>query len=343
MVRIFWCLALLGAVLSVDCRMVAGYEDLELTPTGTGGQGAADGGGGSGASGGSGGDAGAGGSGPQVTITMLTAEPDRIVGSRQVELAWEVENADSCEFDEGLGEAAPYWGTVQVKPSSTTIYTLTCQGPGGPASQDVTATVYGVTLVGGGGFTCARVHNNNLKCFGSNSAGQLGIGDTDNRGDVSGEMGAVLLPIDVGAGHNVLVVDPGDEHTCVILDDNNVKCWGENSRGQLGIGITEDQGDDPGEMGDLLAWVTVGGADGIAAGGRHSCAKLLNGNVKCWGANDQGQLGIGHANDVGGLGTDMQNLPEVQLGANRTATMLVAGTAHSCALLDDATVKCWGA
>jgi len=338
-VRLPWWLVLGCGLMGVGCRLVAGYEDLELTPTdGTGGAG-----GGVAGSGGEAGAGGSGGSGPQVTITTLTAQPSHVVGAREVEIAWVVDNADSCEFDEGLGQAAPYWGDVQVEPTTTTTYTLTCQGPGGPASDDVIVTVLGVTLTGGGGFTCARVHNNHLKCFGSNTAGQLGVGDTDPRGDEAGEMGDVLQPIDVGSGHNVLFADPGDEHICVILDDNNVKCWGENSRGQLGLGITEDQGDDTGEMGDQLDWVTVGGADGIAAGGRHSCAKLLNGNVKCWGANDQGQLGLGHDSDLGGGSTDMQNVLEVLLGTGRTATAVVAGTAHSCALLDNSTVKCWGA
>jgi len=226
-VRLAGWLVLGVALTTGGCRLVAGYEDLELTPVGTGGGGAS----GEAGSGGEAGHGGSGGSGPQVTITSLTATPDRVVGARDVAIAWEVDNAESCEFDEGLGQAEPYWGTVQVEPATTTTYTLTCQGPGGPASADVTVTVYGVTLVGGGGFTCARVHNNNLKCFGGNTAGQLGVGDTDPRGDEAGEMGATLLPIDVGAGHNVLVADPGDEHICVILDDNNVKCWGDNGRG----------------------------------------------------------------------------------------------------------------
>ncbi len=319
--------------------MVAGAEEMELTPTsGTGGVG-----GGVGGSGGEAGAGGSGGSGPQVTITTLTAQPDQVVGAREVEISWEVDEADACEFDEGLGQAAPYWGTVQVAPTTTTTYTLTCQGPGGPASEDVTVTVLGVTLFGGGGFTCARVHNNHLKCFGSNGAGQLGVGDTDSRGDEAGEMGDALSPIDVGLGHNVLLADPGDEHICVVLDDNNVKCWGDNSRGQLGLEVADDQGDEAGEMGDELGWVTVGGADGIAAGGGHSCARMLAGGVKCWGANDQGQLGLGHDSDLGGALGDMQNVDEVQLGTGRTATAVVAGTAHSCALLDNSTVKCWGA
>jgi len=128
-----------------------------------------------------------------------------------------------------------------------------------------------------------------------------------------------------------------------VLDDNSVKCWGANGRGQLGLGDTDNRGDAAGDMGDALLAVTLSGTDALALGAEHSCARLLNGSVKCWGANGSGQLGIGDANDRGATLADMQTLPAVDLGTDLTATAIAAGRAHSCALLNDGSVKCWGA
>ena len=81
----------------------------------------------------------------------------------------------------------------------------------------------------------------------------------------------------------------------------------------------------------------------IAAGAEHTCARLSDGTVKCWGRNDHGQLGQGdtvsRGFDVGTMGDD---LPPVDLGTGRTAIAIAAGIEHTCALLDDHTVKCWG-
>jgi alpha-tubulin suppressor-like RCC1 family protein len=334
-----WWLGLGLLVAAADCRLIAGYEPLELTPaTATGGQAGTGDSGGGGSGGGGGGDAGS-----VVTIVSLTATPDHVVGAREVTIEWHVENATSCEFDEGLGQAAPYFGTKSVVPVTTTTYTLTCQGNGGPAEKDVLVTVLGVTMVAGNGFTCARLQSSAAKCFGNNAAGALGLGDMDNRGDAPGEMGDALPAIDLGQGYNVMTTAVGDGHACAVLSDNTVKCWGANGRGQLGLGDTSDRGGAPGEMGSALPNVTLAGSDALALGAEHSCARLLTGSVKCWGANESGQLGLGDAADRGGAPTDMQSLPTVDFGAGLTASAIAAGRAHSCALLNGGTVKCWGA
>ena len=76
---------------------------------------------------------------------------------------------------------------------------------------------------------------------------------------------------------------------------------------------------------------------------KHGCARSEQGLVKCWGYNNYGQLGLGNATHMGDDPNEMgSNLPFVQLGANRTATEIAVGEYHSCALLDDGSVKCWG-
>jgi hypothetical protein len=81
----------------------------------------------------------------------------------------------------------------------------------------------------------------------------------------------------------------------------------------------------------------------IASGEFHNCALLEDHRVKCWGRNDYGQLGYGDTTSRGALATEMGDaLPVVDLGTNRTALKIAAGRYSSCAVLDDATVKCWG-
>src|SRR6187402_1847158 len=79
----------------------------------------------------------------------------------------------------------------------------------------------------------------------------------------------------------------------------------------------------------------------LDAGATHNCAIYNGGSVRCWGENGDGQLGYGNTTDIGDNEAANTAGP-VNLGAGRTATALAAGTAHSCALLDNGTVRCWG-
>ena len=148
-----------------------------------------------------------------------------------------------------------------------------------------------------------------VKCWGENFNGQLGVGDTNDRGDNPGEMGTALLAVDLGAGVTATAVTAGGYHSCALLSTGAVKCWGSNLYGQLGLGDTNSRGDGPNEMGDALPAVDLGvgvTATAISVGTYHSCALLSSGAVKCWGANDRGQLGVGdtdpRGNGVGAMG-----------------------------------------
>ena len=77
----------------------------------------------------------------------------------------------------------------------------------------------------GEGHTCAILDDKSVKCWGHNSNGQLGLGDKNNRGDNSGEMGDNLPAVDLGTGRVATVVSArGYFHTCALLDDTSVKC-----------------------------------------------------------------------------------------------------------------------
>eukprot|EP01084_Bolivina_argentea_P080644 146056_1 len=105
-------------------------------------------------------------------------------------------------------------------------------------------TGFNVTDIAAGyGHTCALSTLNKIKCWGYNVYGQLGYGDTINRGDGGGEMGNALLEVDLGTGFNVTDIAAGYGHTCALSTLNKIKCWGLNNLGQLGTEDTNNRGD----------------------------------------------------------------------------------------------------
>jgi alpha-tubulin suppressor-like RCC1 family protein len=207
-----------------------------------------------------------------------------------------------------------------------------------------------IPITAGSAYSCFMLDNGSVKCWGENNLGQLGLGDTINRRDNSSYMGDNLTIVDLGSGRTATAIATGDSHTCVILDNASIKCWGSNASGQLGLGDNSTRGDGSasGGMGDSLPTVDLGSggtAKAIATGGSHTCAILDNSSIKCWGSNASGQLGLGDDDNrgdgsaSGGMG---DNLTIVDLGTGRTAKAIATGDSHTCALLDNSSVKCWG-
>jgi alpha-tubulin suppressor-like RCC1 family protein len=204
------------------------------------------------------------------------------------------------------------------------------------------------TAIAAGAYnTCALLDNGSVKCWGDGLFGANGQGATTSIGNLPGQMGDALPPIALGAGRTATAITGGSIHICALLDNGSVKCWGDNGQGRLGQGDTDDIGDDPGEMGDALPAVALGTgrtATAVTAGSDHTCALLDDGSVKCWGSGLSGATGQGSPAHIGDDPGEMgDNLPAVALGTGRTATAVTAGNAHTCAVLDDGTVKCWGA
>ena len=175
--------------------------------------------------------------------------------------------------------------------------------------------------------SCGILHDNSLVCWGSDYYGQLGDGGTNtDRAYV-----AAYLPVDLGSGRTALAVAAGHSHTCAILDDGSLKCWGDNSHGQLGDGSTTDR-TSPVQV-DLGSGNT---AVSISAGHSHTCAILDDGTLKCWGQDNNGQIGDG------GTNSDQSSPVTINLGSSQTADSVSAGVYHTCAVLDDGSIKCWG-
>ena len=197
-----------------------------------------------------------------------------------------------------------------------------------------------VGIATGSYHSCALLENGSVKCWGEGQRGQLGQGSTHDIGDWPGSM-AALMPIDLGA--RCVALAAGGYFTCALLINRSVKCWGQE---QLGPGFPGSIGDEPGEMA-ALAPITMGdGVRALAAGSWHSCAVLDVGVVKCWGSGREGQLGIGIGISVGDKFADLTSALPVSLRPKRTAARLSAGAYHACVVLDSTTgpgsVKCWG-
>jgi alpha-tubulin suppressor-like RCC1 family protein len=118
-------------------------------------------------------------------------------------------------------------------------------------------------------------------------------------------------------------------HTCALLANGTVRCWGSNSVGMLGNPT-------PGVSKTPVTVTGLSGVTTIAAGDQHTCALLRAGSiVKCWGLNNAGQLG-----DSSLHGSNSAT-PVTVAGLTNVAT-LAGGVEHTCALLANGTVKCWG-
>lgn len=197
-----------------------------------------------------------------------------------------------------------------------------------------------VAIGAGNSMTCALLDSSQVRCWGEGADGRLGTGGTDDIGD--NELPAASAPIDLGAGRTVKAISVGGSHSCAILDNGQVRCWGLNDGGQLGYGNTATIGDDeaPGSVGpvDLGAGRT---AVEVSAGSAHTCAILDNGQVRCWGSGGQGRLGYGTTQNIGDNESTATAGP-VNLGPGRTAKAISAGGDHTCAILDDGSLRCWG-
>jgi len=196
--------------------------------------------------------------------------------------------------------------------------------------------------------TCVVLDDASLKCFGANTVGQIGSGGIVALGDAAAEMGDALVAVRLGTGRTVRAVSAGALHTCALLDDASVKCFGEGGAGRLGSGAETDLGRSSATMGDSLVRVDLGSgrtAVALAAGAAHTCALLDDASVKCWGLNDDGQLGLGDTAARGdGAGEMGDALAAVNLAwpAGVSTRAITAGDAHTCAMSTAGSVKCWG-
>ena len=175
---------------------------------------------------------------------------------------------------------------------------------------------------------------NNVKCWGDGLSGSLGTGNENDQ--------FVPTLIDPAILTDVEMIASGSRHNCALLKNGEVMCWGQGNQGQLGNNTLQDA---------LTPTKVIGlgyAATHIAAAktGNHTCAILANKQVKCWGQGQDGRLGDNitttHTAKTPVLvqGLTFQNANGYQ--GREEMTMLALGAAHSCGLMINGTVKCWG-
>ncbi|MCB9665458.1 MAG: hypothetical protein H6732_15200 [Alphaproteobacteria bacterium] len=211
-------------------------------------------------------------------------------------------------------------------------------GDGTPDEQDCHPEDRSVTcrltsLSAGFAHTCA-VWDGRVRCWGANDEGQLGLGHTLPIGD--DELPATASDVDVGGA--AVQVSAGYKHTCALLANGKVRCWGDGSKGQLGLGSHDSIGDD--ETPATVGTVDLGArALSVGAGRQHTCALIEGGFVRCWGLADVGQTGRGDTMETGG-----DSLPSAAspLALGGAVAELAVGLVHNCVRFTDGTVNCWG-
>ena len=187
-----------------------------------------------------------------------------------------------------------------------------------PATVSATAPIPAADIAAGDLHTCGRPGNGTVRCWGAGNNGQLG----------NGGLVESLTPVTVSGITTATQVTAGNVHTCAPLDDGTVRCWGSGTYGQLGNGSTS-------LASSPVAVTGISTATQVSAGGYHTCAVLIDGTVRCWGRNNHGQLGNGTT-------TTAPTSSPVTVAGISTATQVHAGDFHTCALLADTTVRCWG-
>jgi alpha-tubulin suppressor-like RCC1 family protein len=227
----------------------------------------------------------------------------------------------------------------------------------------------GVTQVGAGAFTTCAVAGKAVSCWGAGGTGELGNG---LKFDLNTPVSVLMLKADVSA------VAVGEGHACALYTDKTVSCWGAGDAGQLGDGtfastttpvtvsglgdvdqIVAAGGFTCARTGDKNVWcwgvansgdlgfatnhnvgaptqlTTLSGATKIDAGGSHACAITAGDALACWGQSFSGEVGDG--------GYEIRSSPAgVTMPGNAGVADVSTGRMHTCAVLADGSVACWG-
>lgn len=182
----------------------------------------------------------------------------------------------------------------------------------------VQGVVGAVHIAAGTAHNCAALASGGVKCWGYNFRGQLGDGSTTTRPTAVSVLGVT----------DAVAVAAGGDHSCALRQGGAIKCWGYNGDGELGHGGNELY------LTSAVDVATISTATAITARNLHTCARINDGRVYCWGRNSDGQLGDGSY-------TSPRRTP-VEVSGLSAVAQLSAGWLHTCAVLSSGGVKCWG-
>jgi alpha-tubulin suppressor-like RCC1 family protein len=212
-----------------------------------------------------------------------------------------------CETDSTSGASCGACGNVCATSCAVKDAQAFCNDP--------------IDIAAGFQHTCAVRKDGSVWCWGSNQYGEIGVpGPPLYPVPTLVPLPSKALKVSAGGGYSPVVA-----HTCVLLEDTTVMCWGNGMSGQLGGGNFASSG----EPEPVVSLVNI--VD-IAAGGHHTCAINDKADLFCWGSDTAGQLGNGPQQ-----GNDPIPAPIIG-GVKRVG----AGQDHTCAILNDGSLYCWG-
>ena len=205
--------------------------------------------------------------------------------------------------------------------------------PNNPSTFNPTpVTVSGITtavaISAGGWYTCALLQDGTVRCWGDNTWGELGNGAVLVSPSPTSPVTPTPTPVTVSGITTAVAIEAGVFHMCALLRDGTLQCWGRGEEGRLGNGSTANSST-PVTVSGIVPAV-------IAPGAEHSCAVLRDGTMRCWGDNNFGQLGNG--SPQGSFSTT----PSGPVTGITTAIGASSGAEHTCALLQDGSLRCWG-
>jgi alpha-tubulin suppressor-like RCC1 family protein len=191
-------------------------------------------------------------------------------------------------------------------------------GSGSTSSSSGPVTLPGLTnisaITAGDSHTCALVSDGTVKCWGDNSYGQLALSTTTAQSST---------PVTVAGVTNAIAISAGTDHTCAVIKGGTVRCWGDNSQGQLGNGSAMSSGTPVPTLPVDVSNLTD--ATAVSGGYSTTCALRSSGSVQCWGADS----------------TVSSSVPVTVSGLSGV-TAIGSGEGVHCALKSDGTVSCWG-
>ena len=220
-------------------------------------------------------------------------------------------------------------GNGEFNGSSTPVDVHTSHGDDIPLGS--------IAAISAGGFhTCALTKSGGVKCWGFGVDGELGDGeDSDSSTPVNVTSSSGDIPLG-----SIAAISSGEFHTCALTKSGGVKCWGRGEFGQLGNGATAYKSipvDVHTSYGDNNP---LSGITAISAGHSHTCALTTNGNVKCWGFGEDGELGDGEDSRSSTPVNVHTSLEDANpLGG---IAAISSGGLHTCVLTKNSGVKCWG-
>lgn len=255
-----------------------------------------------------------------VDVVDLAGGAKALAGGELHTCALTADSAVKCWGSNEYGELGD--GTTVMRPTPTLVVGLNSKIKA-IAANSVRFTRWSPWAWGR--HTCALTTGGGVKCWGLNTAGQLGDGTTDFH----------ATPVDVaGLTSGVLAISAGMDHSCALTTSGGVKCWGSNNYGELGTGTAATSSLRPVDVAGLPTSVRA-----ISAGWDYTCAILSDFRAMCWGGNSYNRLG--------GSDPTVQLLPVSTPGLDTKIRAVTAGQHHTCVLVQNAvstgaSASCWG-